>query len=77
MSPQPQPSSQLPRAAARRAAARAPQVLSNLTDVRVTTLTGDDAGSFTLTFTFSDNPFFGNKVRRARARGWRAPRLRA
>jgi hypothetical protein len=38
------------------------QVLAYLSDVRVTSLTGDDAGSFRLTFTFSENPFFSNKV---------------
>lgn len=37
-------------------------VLSYLTDVRVSSLTGDDAGSFRLEFTFKENPFFTNKV---------------
>lgn len=38
------------------------EVLSYLSDVRVTTLTGEDAGSFKLEFAFKDNPFFQNKV---------------
>jgi hypothetical protein len=38
-------------------------VLSFLADVRVASLTGDEAGSFKLTFSFRDNPFFTNKVR--------------
>lgn len=37
-------------------------VLGYLTDVRVTTLTGDDAGSFKLEFAFRENPFFTNTV---------------
>lgn len=40
-----------------------PQVLSHLTDVRCTPLTGEDAGSFRLTFTFAENSYFSNKVR--------------
>jgi hypothetical protein len=39
------------------------EVLAHLTDVRVSSLTGDDAGSFKLTFAFSANPYFSNKVR--------------
>eukprot|EP00878_Enallax_costatus_P016212 GHUV01017005.1.p1 GENE.GHUV01017005.1~~GHUV01017005.1.p1 ORF type:complete len:194 (+),score=73.91 GHUV01017005.1:117-698(+) len=38
------------------------EVLSYLSDVRVTTLTGDDAGSFKLEFEFKENPYFQNKV---------------
>jgi len=38
------------------------QVLSNLRDVRVVSLTGDDAGSFRLEFQFEKNPFFTNEV---------------
>lgn len=36
------------------------QVLSYLTDVRCAPLTGDDAGSFRLTFAFRENPHFTN-----------------
>lgn len=42
------------------------QVLSYLSDVRVATLTGEDAGSFKLEFHFRLNPFFSNEVRRGR-----------
>uniref|UniRef100_A0A383V5W6 Nucleosome assembly protein n=1 Tax=Tetradesmus obliquus TaxID=3088 RepID=A0A383V5W6_TETOB len=38
------------------------EVLSYLADVRVASLTGEEAGSFKLTFSFRDNPFFTNKV---------------
>lgn len=38
------------------------KVLSYLSDVRVEHLTGEDAGSFKLVFSFSENPFFTNKV---------------
>lgn len=37
-------------------------VLSNLRDVRVVSLTGDDAGSFRLEFQFEKNPFFTNEM---------------
>jgi hypothetical protein len=36
--------------------------LGALRDIRCTTLTGEDAGSFKLTFVFDDNDFFKNKV---------------
>jgi hypothetical protein len=39
------------------------EVLSYLADVRVASLTGDEAGSFRLTFSFRENPHFTNKVR--------------
>lgn len=45
-----------------------PQVLGALRDIRCTTLTGEDAGSFKLTFVFDDNDFFKNKV--GGACGW-------
>jgi len=38
------------------------KVLSYLSDVRVEHLTGEDAGSFKLVFSFSENPFFTSKV---------------
>ncbi|GBF96552.1 hypothetical protein Rsub_09135 [Raphidocelis subcapitata] len=38
------------------------EVLAYLTDVRVTSLTGEDAGSFRITFEFAENPFFSNKT---------------
>ena len=36
--------------------------LASLTDVRVETLTGDDADSFRLTFSFAPNEHFSNAV---------------
>jgi hypothetical protein len=48
---------------------RSPQVLSYLSDVRASTLTGEDAGSFKLEFAFRANPFFTNEVRSARGGG--------
>jgi hypothetical protein len=44
-------------------------VLAYLTDVRVASLTGEDAGSFKLSFTFAQNPFFSNTVRGQAGRG--------
>jgi hypothetical protein len=38
------------------------EVLAYLTDVRSSSLTGDQAGSFKLSFHFRENPFFKNKV---------------
>ncbi|KAI8466552.1 MAG: nucleosome assembly protein-domain-containing protein [Monoraphidium minutum] len=38
------------------------EVLAHLTDVRVVSLTGEDAGSFRITFAFSDNAYFANKT---------------
>lgn len=38
------------------------EVLAYLSDVRVRTLTGEDAGSFALDFAFRQNPFFTNEV---------------
>ncbi len=37
-------------------------MLRHLTDVRTEVLTGEDAGSFRLVFTFEQNPYFSNKV---------------
>jgi hypothetical protein len=39
------------------------KALAYLTDVRVESLTGEDAGSFKLVFSFAQNPFFSNAVR--------------
>jgi nucleosome assembly protein 1-like 1 len=38
------------------------EVLSYLADVRVSSLTGEEAGSFKLSFKFRENPFFTNTV---------------
>ena len=44
-------------------------VLAYLKDVRSTSLTGDHAGSFKLSFYFRENPYFKNEVSIRPARG--------